>query len=103
MVHVTGISLRQLCPAPRAACGPVEGFVWPNLGFRYNTSSLHTDNRPYFDNPEFDIFYAGGPQCHFITSVSCDGIVKGARNQLGTLGGGEEFSERSPNFSNYIQ
>ena len=26
-----------------------------------------------------------------------------ARNQLGTPGGGEEFSERSPNFSNYVQ
>jgi len=23
---------------------------------------------PYFDNLEFDIFDAGGPQCHFITS-----------------------------------
>jgi len=25
---------------------------------------------PYFDNLEFDIFVAGGPQCHFITSVT---------------------------------
>jgi len=25
---------------------------------------------PYFDNVEFDIFDAGGAQCHFITSVA---------------------------------
>ena len=25
---------------------------------------------PYFDNLEFDIFDAGGPQCHFITSFT---------------------------------
>jgi len=25
---------------------------------------------PCFDNFEFDIFDAGGPQCHFITSVT---------------------------------
>ena len=25
---------------------------------------------PYFDNLEFDIIFAGGPQCHFITSVT---------------------------------
>jgi len=25
---------------------------------------------PYFDNLEFDIFVAGGPQCHFIMSVT---------------------------------
>jgi len=25
---------------------------------------------PYFDNLEFDIFDAGGPQCYFITSVT---------------------------------
>jgi len=24
----------------------------------------------YFDNLELDIFHAGGPQCHFITSVT---------------------------------
>jgi len=25
---------------------------------------------PYFDNREFDIFDAGSPPCHFITSVT---------------------------------
>jgi len=25
---------------------------------------------PYFDNLELDIFNAGGPQCHLITSVT---------------------------------
>jgi len=25
---------------------------------------------PYFDSLEFDIFNAGGPQCHFIMSVT---------------------------------
>jgi len=25
---------------------------------------------PYFDNLEFDVLDAGGPQCHFITSVT---------------------------------
>jgi len=25
---------------------------------------------PYFDNLEFDMFNAGGPQCHFITSAT---------------------------------
>ena len=83
MVHVTGISLRQLCPAPRAACGPVEGFVWPNLGFRYNTSSLHTDNRPYFDNLEFDIFYAGGPQCHLSRLYRVTELLKVPVTSLG--------------------
>ena len=25
---------------------------------------------PYFDNLEFDIFDAGGPQCYFVTSFT---------------------------------
>jgi len=33
---------------PRAACGPVEGFVGTGLGFCCSTSSLHTDNLPLF-------------------------------------------------------
>jgi len=53
----------------RPACGPVEGLVRTSLGFRCSMSSLHTDICPYFDNLKFDIFDAGGPQCHFITSV----------------------------------
>ena len=56
------MSLEQLCPT----CGPVEGFVRPSLGFLCSKSIPYTDNCPYFDNLEFDIFDAGGVQCHFI-------------------------------------
>ena len=31
-------------PRPWAACGPVEGFVRPSLGFGSSKSILHTDN-----------------------------------------------------------
>ena len=50
----------------RAACGPVEGFVWPSLGFRCSEISCILTTHPYF---EFDIFVAGSPQCYFITSA----------------------------------
>jgi len=33
---------------PRAACGPVEGFVRPSLGVRCSENILHTDNLPLF-------------------------------------------------------
>jgi len=57
---------------PRAACGPVEGFVRTSLGFPHRQSILlyTLTTSPYFDNLEFDIFVAGGPQCHFITSAT---------------------------------
>jgi len=55
---------------PRAACGPVESFVLPSLGFRCSKLSYILATCPYFDNLEFDIFDAGGLQCHFITSVT---------------------------------
>jgi len=55
---------------PQAACTPVEGFVWPSLGFHCSKSILDIDNLSFFDNLEFDIFDAGGPQCHFITSFT---------------------------------
>jgi len=66
------VALDQLCPTsgPRAAYGPFEGFVRPSLGFRCIKSILHTDTCPCFDNFELDFFDAGGPQCHFITSVT---------------------------------
>jgi len=28
----------------RAASDPVEGFVWPSLGFHCNITSVHTEN-----------------------------------------------------------
>jgi len=37
---------------------------------RCSKSILHTDNLSLFDNLEFDIFDAGCPQCHFITSFN---------------------------------
>jgi len=54
----------------RPACSPVEVFVRPSLGFRCSKSILHTDNLSLFDNHELDSFDAGGPQCHYITSVT---------------------------------
>jgi len=40
------IALNQLCPTrgPRAACGPVKGFVRLSLGFRCSQSILYSDN-----------------------------------------------------------
>ena len=46
---------------------PVKGLVRPSLGFCCSISSLHT-TCPYFDNLNFDIFDAGGLQCHIILS-----------------------------------
>jgi len=44
--------LQQLCPTrgPRAACGPVEGFVRPSLGFHCNRSNYILTTCHYFDN-----------------------------------------------------
>jgi len=48
---------------PRAACGLLQAFIVVEVSYTLT-------NCPYFDNLEFDIFDAGGPQCHFITSVT---------------------------------
>jgi len=50
---------------PRPACGLVEGFVRPSLGFLSSKSILDIDNLSFFDNLEFDIFDSCGTQCHF--------------------------------------
>jgi len=65
-------SLNQLCPLsnPRAAYGPVEDFVRPILVFTVVKVSNILTACPLFDNLQFDIFDAGGPQCHFITSFT---------------------------------
>jgi len=42
----------------------------PSLGVRCIKASYILTTCPYFDNLEFDIFNAGGPQWHFITSVT---------------------------------
>ena len=55
---------------PWPACGLVEGFVRPSLGFRCCKNVLPTETCPCFDNSEFDIFDTGGLQCHFISSVT---------------------------------
>jgi len=64
--------MEQLCPTNGSwgACGPVEDFVMPNLGFRCSKSILHMTTCTYFNNLEFDIFDADLPQCHFIISVT---------------------------------
>jgi len=55
---------------PRAACGPVDGFVLPGFDFRCSESMAYTKNLSYFDYLEFDIFDAGGLQCNVVTSVT---------------------------------
>jgi len=46
------IILNQLCPTrgPRAACGPVEGFVRPSLGFAVVKVVYILTTCPYCDN-----------------------------------------------------
>jgi len=73
--------LDQLCPT----CGPVEGIVRPNLGFRCSKSSLHTESIFIFnfDHFKFDIFNVRDPQCHFITFVLCVAIFPYVHGHLG--------------------
>ena len=61
---------RSAMSNPRPACGPAEGFVRPSLVFAVVKMSCILTTCPCFNNLEFDIFDAGGPQCHFITSVT---------------------------------
>jgi len=42
------LNSRSVMLNPRPACDPVEGFMRPSLGFRYNISGLHTDNLSFF-------------------------------------------------------
>jgi len=44
--------------------------VRPSLVFAIVKVSCILTNRPCLNNLEFDIFDAGVPQCHFITSVT---------------------------------
>jgi len=54
------------------------GHMWPGRRFcaaRFSFSSVVKASHilttcPYFDTLEFDVFDAGGPQCHFITSLT---------------------------------
>jgi len=46
--ELTLLFTRAAMSNPRAACGPVEGFVWPSLGFRCSKNILHTDNVSLF-------------------------------------------------------
>jgi len=55
---------------PRASCGPVDCFVRLGLGFCCSKVSYVLTTCPCFDNVELDIFDAGGPQCHIVTSVT---------------------------------
>jgi len=47
----------------RVLCGPVCVFTVVEVSYILTTC-------PCFDNLEFDIVDAGGPQCHFITPVT---------------------------------
>jgi len=38
------LSIKSAMSNLRAACGPVEGFVWPSLGFPCSKSILHSHN-----------------------------------------------------------
>ena len=49
---------------------PVEGFGRPSRLFAVVKVSCILTTCPCLNNLEFDIFDAGGPQCHFITSVT---------------------------------
>jgi len=42
------LSSRPAMSNPRPACGPVEGFVRPSLGFGCSRSIPHTDNLSLF-------------------------------------------------------
>jgi len=61
------VALEQLHVQPTAhskvLCGPVQVFAVVKISYILTTC-------PYFDNLKFDMFGAGGPQCHFITSVT---------------------------------
>jgi len=56
------VTLDQLAQS-MVSCGPVEVFAVAKVAYILTTS-------PCFDDLEFDIFVAGGPQCHFTTSVA---------------------------------
>jgi len=49
---------------------------WPGLVLAVVKVSYILTTCPYFDNLEFDIFNAGGPQCYFIMSVSVTTAVR---------------------------
>jgi len=49
---------------------PVERFVRPSLGCRCSKCILHLTTCPHFVTFGLEIFDAGGPQFHFITSVA---------------------------------
>ena len=57
------ISYVQHAAQAKVLCGLVQVFAEVKVSYILTTC-------PYFDNLEFDIFDAGGPQCRFITSVT---------------------------------
>jgi len=48
---------------PRAACGSVQVYAVAKDSYALTTC-------PCYDNIELDLFDAGGPYCHFITSIT---------------------------------
>jgi len=56
---------------PRSAMSnprPSRRFCAAQFRFRCSKVLYELTTCPYFDNPEFNSFVAGGPQCHIITS-----------------------------------
>jgi len=47
----------------KVLCGPVKVFAVVKVSYVLTIC-------PYFDNLEFDIYDAGGPQCHIVTYVT---------------------------------
>jgi len=62
--------LDQLCPTRGPHVAPSKIFCGPVLVFAVVKVSYILITSPYFDNLEFDNFDTGGPQCHFIKSVT---------------------------------
>jgi len=63
------ISYVQAAAQTKVLCGPVYVFAVVKACYILTTC-------PSFDNLGFDIFVAGGPQCHVITSVTIAGSIR---------------------------
>jgi len=71
-----GLENKPAMTNPRAACGPVEGFERPVQVFAVVKVFFVLTTCPCFDKFELDIFRAGGRQCHFITSVTIEVMIR---------------------------
>jgi len=67
---IYGSYVQPAARGPHAAQLRVLCTVQPSLVFAVVKVSCILITCPYFNNLEFDIFDAGGPQCDFIMSVT---------------------------------